>query len=132
MCRRPFRSSSGLTRHHCDRAKRMSRAARNNYRHECEHCGRQFSRFLLLFIFCWEHSPTKNHVETNTRQDTGDVGHRTCNAVPNSVDFAISLSSLLSCLFVCFFYLNSFRAQAILPSHQRKNLRFLLRTNIIL
>ena len=34
--------------------------------------------------------------------------------------------------FVCFFYLNSFRAQAILPSHQRKNLRFLLRTNIIL
>ena len=36
VCRRSFRSRSGLTRHHCDRAKRMSRAARNNCRHECE------------------------------------------------------------------------------------------------
>ena len=35
-------------------------------------------------------------------------------------------------VFVCFFYLNSFRAQAILPSQQRKNLRFLLRTNNII
>ena len=39
---------------------------------------------------------------------------------------------LTVCFFVCFFYLNTFRAQAILPSHQRKNLQFLLRTNIIL
>ena len=30
--------------------------------------------FFILFIFYWEHSPTKRHVETNTRQDTGDVG----------------------------------------------------------
>ena len=44
VCRRSFRSRSGLSRHHCDRAKRMSRAARNNCRHECEHCERRFSR----------------------------------------------------------------------------------------
>ena len=65
VCRRSFRSRSGLSRHYCDRAKRMSRAARNNCRHECEHCERRFSR----------------------PQDL---------AMPNIVDFAISLSSLLS------------------------------------
>ena len=32
-------------------------------------------------------------------------------------------------MFAFLFYSNLFRAQAILPSHQRKNLRFLLRTN---
>ena len=44
VCRRSFCSRSGLSRHHCDRAKRMSRAARNDCRHECEHCERRFSR----------------------------------------------------------------------------------------
>ena len=42
--------------------------------------------FYLFFYYYWEHSPTKRHVETNTRQDTGDVG-TTCRCTgSNSTD----------------------------------------------
>ena len=41
---------------------------------------------FIFYIFYWEHSPTKRHVETNTRQDTGDVG-TTCRCTgSNSTD----------------------------------------------
>ena len=40
----------------------------------------------FFIFFYWEHSPTKRHVETNTRQDTGDVG-TTCRCTgSNSTD----------------------------------------------
>ena len=47
-----------------------------------------FLFFVLFFfiLFYWEHSPRKRHVETNTRQDTGDVG-MTCRCTgSNSTD----------------------------------------------